>query len=119
MICRREALVRCLLRGRRLIILVECKKLHAGVYSGTGNQDISFQGKGITVSSYLSATYTAIEPVLGRGFTFTQNEIFTSVLNGTFQANSYAGISLSLMFNLVPMLNSVNNSVRALVLDSS
>lgn len=55
----------------------------AGFYSGTGNIDISFQGKGIVVSSYLGSSYTAIAPNgAGRGFIFNNNEVFSSVLNG-------------------------------------
>ena len=44
---------------------------------------ITFQGKGIVVTSYLGATYTAVAPNgAGRGFVFNTNEIFTSILNG-------------------------------------
>ena len=55
----------------------------AGVYTGTGNVEISFAGKAITVSSSLGASITAVSPgYAARGFIFNNAEIFSSILNG-------------------------------------
>jgi hypothetical protein len=55
----------------------------AGMYSGEGNRDISFQGKEMVVISESGSHHTFINcERLGRGFAFTHQETFQSELSG-------------------------------------
>ncbi|NLH18170.1 MAG: hypothetical protein GX455_16460, partial [Phycisphaerae bacterium] len=57
--------------------------IRPGTYSGTGNRDISFKGKAITVRSLLGPNTCIIDcGGVGRGFLFETNEKNTSILQG-------------------------------------
>lgn len=57
--------------------------LAPGTYTGTGNRDIDFKGKAVTVHSSGGAAFTTIDcEELGRGFVFSSDEGVLSVISG-------------------------------------
>jgi parallel beta-helix repeat protein len=57
--------------------------VHDGTYTGTGNKNLDFHGKAITVRSENGAESTIIDcQNSGRGFLFTHDETASSVLEG-------------------------------------
>ncbi len=57
--------------------------LAAGVFSGSGNTNVDFLGKGVTVTSVLGPESTTVDcDSLARGFLFQSGEDTTSVLSG-------------------------------------
>ncbi|MDH3215050.1 MAG: right-handed parallel beta-helix repeat-containing protein, partial [Candidatus Krumholzibacteria bacterium] len=65
--------------------------LAPGTYTGSGNYNVSFAGKAITVTSEGGPEVTIIDcQGLGRGFTFNNQEGPSSVLSGVTIRNGYA-----------------------------
>ncbi len=65
-----------------------------GVYTGTGNRDVRFGGKGIVVASMNGPEATVVDAqAQGRGFVFDSGEDSTSVLSGVSIKNGFVGES--------------------------
>jgi len=78
--------------------------VHDGVYSGTGNYNISFEGMAITVKSFNPRGAVVDVGDMGDGFLFTQNETSSSVLEGFVIKNAGGGkgsLFLSITLRLV------------------
>lgn len=66
--------------------------IHDGTYSGTGNKDLDFAGKAITVTSENGAGAVTIDCESGgRGFNFHTGETTSSVLDGVTIINGNVG----------------------------